>query len=74
MGRSLTFRVIAGLGQRLAVGQHGEAGHCNSHHTPFFACFILEKKNIRNIIKWIISNDETRVLKQKDKATIMSSI
>lgn len=44
-GWSLTFRIIAGLGQSLAVRQHCKAGHCNSHYTPFFACFILEKKN-----------------------------
>lgn len=41
---SLTFRIIAGLGQSLAVRQHCKARHCNSHYTPFFACFILGKK------------------------------
>lgn len=38
---ALTFRIIAGLRQSLAMRQHGYPGHRYTHHTPFLACLVL---------------------------------
>lgn len=39
--RALTFTVVAGLGQGLAMGQHGDLGHSDSHHCPLLTRFVL---------------------------------
>lgn len=41
---SPTFGIVAGLGQGLAVGQHGDPGHGDTHDTALFARLVLEKR------------------------------
>lgn len=41
---SLTFRVVAGLGQGLAVSQHGHTGHGDTHDTALFAGLVLHRR------------------------------
>lgn len=41
---SLTLTVIAGLGQGLAVGQHGHFRHGHTHHRAFFISFVLNRE------------------------------
>ena len=39
----LTFSVAAGLGQALAVGQHGRVGHGDAHGAALLAGLVLER-------------------------------
>lgn len=40
---SPTFRIVAGLGQGLAVGQHGHPWHRDAHHAALFARLVLQR-------------------------------
>ena len=37
----LTLTVVAGLGEGLAVGQHGYFGHSHTHHCAVFTRLVL---------------------------------
>lgn len=40
----LTLTIVAGLGQGLAVGQHGHFRHGHAHHCAFFVSLVLSRE------------------------------
>lgn len=48
---SPTFRIVASLRQSLAVRQHCNPRHCDTHNTALFAGLVLQKE--KKVMVWL---------------------